>query len=60
MSETLQLAAGALRSAEELRKALRETEGRLRVLCRAYAREAGLYGTAPHHLAQACRARGLL
>lgn len=58
--DILQDAAEALREADRLRAALRDSETRLRVLCRQYGQAAGVWGFAPHHLAQACRARGLI
>ena len=53
-------AAEALQAHEQLRAALRASENRLRTLCRLYGDQARIWGVAPHHLAQACRARGLL
>ena len=58
--DILQDAAEALQEHERLRAALRDSETRLRVLCRQYGQAAGVWGFAPHHLAQACRARGLI
>ena len=59
-ADLLQEAAEALRDHERLRQALRDSDTRLRTLCRQYGLAAGVWGFAPHHLAQACRARGLL
>ena len=58
--DILQDAAEALQEHERLRAALRDSDNRLRVLCRQYGQAAGVWGFAPHHLAQACRARGLI
>lgn len=53
-------AADALQEHERLRLAMRASEDRLRLLCRQYGDAARVWGVAPHHLAQACKARGLL
>ena len=58
--DLLEQAAEALKEADRLRAALRDSDTRLRVLCRQYGQAAGVWGFAPHHLAQACKARGLL
>lgn len=58
--DILQAAAEALQEHERLRVALRASDDRLRALCRQYGQAAGVWGFAPHHLAQACKARGLL
>ena len=58
--DILQAAAEALQEHERLRVALRASDDRLRTLCRQYGQAAGVWGFAPHHLAQACKARGLL
>lgn len=58
--DILRDAAEALREHERLRQAMRDSDNRLRVLCRQYDLAAGTRGFAPHHLAQACKARGLL
>lgn len=58
--DILQAAAEALQEHERLRVALRASDDRLRALCRQYGHAAGVWGFAPHHLAQACKARGLL
>lgn len=57
---TLQEAAQALQERDKLQAALRASDSRLRTLCRAYDRAAGVWGCQPHHLAQACKARGML
>ena len=59
-TEVLIEAAFALERHERLRKEMRHSEERLRQLCRMYDRAAGTRGFAPHHLAQACKARGLM
>ena len=59
-ADILSEAAEALREADRLRAALRDSDNRLRTLCRQYGQAAGVWGFAPHHLAQACRARGLI
>ena len=58
--DVLTEAVEALREAEELRKAVRVSDARLRALCRLWDQTAGLWGTAPYHLEQSCRARGLI
>ena len=50
----------ALSEHERLRAALRDSEARIRALCRQYDAASGSRGFAPHHLAQACKARGML
>jgi len=59
-TEVLIEAAFALAKHEKLRKELRASEEHLRKLCRQYDQAAGTRGFAPHHLAQACKARGLM
>lgn len=58
--DILQTAAEALQEHERLRVALRASDDRLRTLCRQFDAVNGSRGFAPHHLAQACKARGLL
>ena len=58
--DVLQEAAEALQEHEALRAAMRASDDRLRLLCRQYGDAARVWGVAPHHLAQACKARGLL
>ena len=58
--DILQTAAEALQEHERLRLALRASDDRLRALCRQFDAVNGSRGFAPHHLAQACKARGLL
>ncbi len=56
----LREAAEALRENDRLRAALRESDNRIRTLCRQYDKVSGATGFAPHHLRNACVARGLL
>ncbi len=58
--DVLREAADALQEHERLRMAMRASDDRLRLLCRQYGDAARVWGVAPHHLAQACKARGLL
>ena len=58
--DVLREAAQALQEHERLRLAMRASGDRLRLLCRQYGDAARVWGVAPHHLAQACKARGLL
>ena len=58
--DILREAAEALQEHERLRASLRASDTRLRTLCRQYDAASGSRGLAPHHLAQACKARGLL
>ena len=58
--DILKDAAEALQAQEQLRAATRANDNRLRTLCRQYDRAIGTWGFQTHHLAQACRARGLL
>ena len=58
--DVLREAADALQEHERLRLAMRASDDRLRLLCRQYGDAARVWGVAPHHLAQACKARGLL
>ena len=58
--DVLREAAQALQEHERLRLAMRASDDRLRLLCRQYGDAARVWGVAPHHLAQACKARGLL
>ena len=53
-------AAEALREADRLRLALRDSDNRLRALCRQYETASGYRMLTPTHLAHMCRARGLL
>ena len=58
--DVLREAADALQEHERLRAAMRASDDHLRLLCRQYGDAARVWGVAPHHLAQACKARGLL
>ena len=58
--DVLREAADALQEHERLRLAMRASDDRLRLLCRQYGDAARVWGVAPHHLAQACKARGLM
>ena len=58
--DVLREAADALQEHERLRLAMWASDDRLRLLCRQYGDAARVWGVAPHHLAQACKARGLL
>ena len=58
--DVLREAAQALQEHERLRMAMRASDDRLRLLCRQYGDAARVWGVAPHHLTQACKARGLL
>ena len=59
-ADILRDAAQALQENERLRDALRANEQHLRTICRQYDKAAGTWGFQPHHLAQACRSRGML
>jgi len=59
-TEVLIEAAFALERHERLRKEMRESEERIRKLCRKYDDVAGTWGFAPHNLANECKARGLM
>ena len=58
--DILLMASEALQEHERLRGALRDSETRLRTLCRQYDAAARTTGFQPHHLRRACEARGLL
>lgn len=53
-------AAEALAEAERLRLALRDSDNRLRALCRQYETATGYRMLTPTHLGHMCRARGLM
>ena len=53
-------AAEALAEAERLRLALRDSDNRLRALCRQYEVATGYRMLTPTHLGHMCRARGLM
>ena len=59
-TEVLIEAAFAIERHERLRKEMRESEERLRKLCRKYDDVAGTRAFAPHNLANECKARGLM
>lgn len=59
-ADLLQQAAEALREADRLRDAVRDSDNRLRALCRQYGQATRVWGFQPHHLRRACEARGLL
>lgn len=58
--KVLRAAAKALAKNERLRKELRESDERVRYLCRKFDEASGSRAFAPHHLKQACAARGLI
>lgn len=53
-------ASQALAERDRLNAALRASDDALRALCRQYEAASGYRMLAPHHLAQMCRARGLM
>ena len=53
-------AAEALAEAERMRLALRDSDNRLRALCRQYEAATGYRMLTPTHLGHMCRARGLM
>lgn len=59
-TQILREAAIALRRQDMARKALKDAEDDLRKLCRQYDLAAGVWGFQPHHLRNACQARGIL
>lgn len=56
----LEDAASALFRQDQLRAEQRALDAELRALCRQFDEAEGTRGCAPHHLLQACKARGLL
>lgn len=58
-NKVLKEAAKALKLQDKLRQQSRENENRLFSLCRDYDKASGSILIQPHHLAMACRARGL-
>lgn len=58
--DVLKRAADALQRHDEALAAFREAETQVKALCRAYDLAAGVWGFQPHHLRNACKARGLL
>lgn len=59
-ADILSEAAEALREAERLRAALRDSDNRLRALCRQFDKASGIWGSQPQHLRLACEMRGLI
>lgn len=59
-ADILRDAAQELARNERMRAALKSSDNRLRAICRQYDKAAGTWGFQPHHLAQACRSRGML
>ncbi len=57
--EVLIIAARALSARDKAARAVKAADEDLRQLCRAFERVNGARGLAPHHLAQACRARNI-
>ena len=57
--EILTRAARMLSVRDDAARAVKRAEEDLRLLCREYETVNGARGLAPHHLAQACRARGI-
>jgi len=58
--DILRDAAEALREHERLRQAMRDSDNRLRALCRQYEAATGYRMLTPTHLGHICRARGLM
>lgn len=58
--DLLLMASEALQEHERLRLALRDSDSRLRALCRQYEVASGYRMLTPNHLAHMCRARGML
>lgn len=58
--DVLEAAADVLKRHEQLKSDLRASEDAVRMLCRQWGDTVKLWGVAPHHLTQACKARGLL
>jgi hypothetical protein len=58
--EIIERATAALKEQDRLRKLVRENDTELRALCRAYDRNFGVWGSAPHHLRQVAENYGLL
>lgn len=56
----LKQAAKALRDYDKARAALKAQEETIKTLCNEYDIAAGVWGFQPHHLRNACEARGLL
>jgi transposase len=58
--EIIERTTAALKEQDRLRKLVRENDMELRALCRAYDRNFGVWGSAPHHLRQVVENYGLL
>ena len=58
-TEILHRSAVALAALDAAKRAARAAEEEVRQMCREYEQANGCRGLAPHHLAQACRARGI-
>jgi hypothetical protein len=58
-ADILRRAACVLSVRDDAKRAMKAAEEDLRLLCRAFEQANGARGLAPHHLAQACRARGI-
>jgi len=58
--DLLLMASEALQEHERLRLALRDSDSRLRALCRQYEAASGYRMLTPTHLGHMCRARGML
>lgn len=56
----LKEAAKALKAYDKARQAYKAQETAVKALCREYDLAAGVWGFQPHHLRNACEARGLL
>lgn len=58
--DILEDAAQELARNERMRLALRDSDNRLRALCRQFDAASGTRGIQPYHLRHACEARGML
>ena len=58
-TEILHRSAAALAALDAAKRATRAAEEEVRRMCREYEQANGCRGLAPHHLAQACRVRGI-
>ena len=56
----LKEAAKAIKAYDKARQAYKAQEAAVKALCREYDLAAGVWGFQPHHLHNACEARGLL
>lgn len=56
----LKQAADVLKAHDDARQAMKATEQRLKELCREYDIVMTCWGFQPHHLRNACQARGLI